>query len=131
MAALSFSYIILTALVHNIFYIYVPYNVKDAYVKLKTEDYSTTNNTWEKLYNDLIDKRTPVFKIFVPSATAAYSTLDYKVKFHFRDDSVGGTKEWQLPLQFEFISLIPTAAIVNIIVCVLLIIKLLYQFSKN
>ena len=146
MAALSSSYVILTALVQNIFYIHAPYNVKDVYVMIKTEDFSTSNNTWEKLYYDLIDdKRTGVFKIFIPSATAP-SSLRYKVKFHFRNDSIGETKEWHtfitnntcgnstinnLQPTFKFNSLMLTAAIVNIIVCILIIIKLLYQFSRD
>jgi hypothetical protein len=147
MAALSSSYIILTALVQNIFYIHAPYNVKDAYVMIKTDDFSTANNTWEALYYDLIDdKRTPVFKIFIPTATAS-SSLRYKIKFHFRNDSIGETKEWQTFITntttcrnsaisnpqptFKFNTLMLAAAIVNIIVCILIILKLLYQFSRN
>ena len=40
------------------------------------------------------DKRTPVFKKFVPSATAN-SFLQYKIKFYFRDSTIGETREWR------------------------------------
>jgi hypothetical protein len=150
MAALSTSYIILTALVQNIFYINAPYNVKDAFVMLKTKDFSTTNNeTWSKLFYDLIDnKRTPVFKTFVPSATAN-SFLQYKVKFYFRDNTIGETQEWRTFITNDNTcnnittttdAVTPTSSLYdvlfvsilnNCIVCFLVITKLLYQFSKS
>jgi hypothetical protein len=147
MAALASSYIILTALVQSIFYIHAPYNVKDAYVMLETNDFSTANNSWEKLYYDLIDdKRTAVFKIFIPTTSTQPLSLRYKVKFHYRNNTTGETKEWRTFMDnntcgnstinepqpiFKFNSLMFAAAVINIIVCILIIIKLLYQFGKD
>ena len=92
MAVLSSRYIILVAIVQNIFYVHRSYNVLDASIMLETEGFSS-NNTWLKMtYETLHNKYTPVFSTRVPVSASKY--LHYKIKFLYNDNTFGET-EWK------------------------------------
>lgn len=96
MAALSLSYVILVTLVQNVFYVYTPFNVREVKVMIDTKDYPT-NNTWLPMNFEMIDnRRTPISRIAVPSM--ANELLRYKVRFLFRDNTVGET-DWRTLIQ--------------------------------
>ncbi len=66
----------------------------DAHIMVETEDFSS-NNTWMKMFYQPIhdSSQTPVFKTVVPASASTY--LRYKIKFRFRDESIGETAEWR------------------------------------
>lgn len=92
MVVLSSSYVILAALVQNVFYIYIPYNVYDASIMVETKEFPT-NNSWVRMrYQMIHNQSTAVFTTQVPSSASNY--LRYKVKLQFKNYVFGET-EWK------------------------------------
>lgn len=92
MVVLTSSYILLIALVQNVFYIHSPHNVYNASIMLEASDFSTGSSWTMMSYHFIHDRSTPVFSIHVPPSTSNY--LRFKVRLQFRNQTFGET-EWR------------------------------------
>ena len=143
MAVLSSSYILLVALVQNVFYAHMPYDVMDASIMLETKNFSS-GDTWMKMnYQVIHNLHTPVFTIRIPPSASCY--LRYKIKLQFRNQSFGETpwktlitEDFKNHTQCDNSTTIPTAAMDNnscdifglmafiAVMCTILLINLMY-----
>ena len=99
MAVLSSSYILLVALVQNVFYAHMPYDVMDASIMLETKNFSS-GDVWLKMnYQVIHSLHTPVFTTRIPPSASCY--LRYKIKLQFRDRSFGETP-WKTLITEDF-----------------------------
>ena len=99
MAVLSSSYILLVALVKNVFYIHMPYDVMDASIMLETKNF-TSGEVWTKMYYQTIHNlHTPVFTTRIPSSASSY--LRYKIRLQFRNQTFGETP-WKTLINEEY-----------------------------
>jgi hypothetical protein len=92
MAALSSTYVVLTALLNGVFYVYMPSDVQSASVMFQTKNFSS-NNCWIKMFYQTQNNVTPAFRVKAPLDAAEY--MRYRIKYHFRNQTFGET-DWRV-----------------------------------
>lgn len=105
MAVLSSSFILLVALIQNVFYVSKPNNVVEGFICF--QNLSTTTGAcswpeeWIRLYPTAIrsDSGFNAFRThYLQNTTADMDYIQYKIKLIFSDRSMGEQDQWQIML---------------------------------